>query len=812
LIEQIYKFTFYAIVIFLSSCVGTRYLEGDEKLLFKQKIEGNQDFPSDRLNDFYLQEANRRLLLLPISPYVAFYEIGERRYNQDSVVAELDRVTENLAEDIKEARLNEKTAKVRRLERKLIRKEERLSKKINEGNIFMRWGEPLAIYDSSVITRTEDQIELFIQSKGFFEAEVDHRIKLKGPKKKRVEVTYEVEQGTAHFIDSIYYNAGNDSTVYALLQEDAANSIIQPNQRYDQSELSEERERIELMLKNNGYFAFTRQFIEFNVYQTPDTNRLIVEVLINRPVNQSRHKQYFISKVNYTTDVNTVYNTGKRNSQLYNNINYFYYESAYRKKILDQRVFIRPNQPYSLEKTFNTQRQLGNLDMFRFVNVKYDTAGGDFVANIFTSALDKYQLSNEVGLNVNVSFGIPGPFYNASFKNRNPFGGVEILELSGRIGLEGVANFTDQTDIQSATEARLNLTLTFPHFLFPLGYQLKSNFALLNPRTKTGIGFNYTDRPEYIRSNLNASFGYSWLNKKDWIYDFRLADVNIIQSVLDPAFVTALENLDATNQRGSQLQRSFLPSFVSSSFLSIAKNFNNYGTERERASFLKFFIEAGGNLLNFQGINELTDSSNLAFFQFIKSSIDFRHNFPYGKESTFAFRVNVGAARPYGAISQGILPYEKYFFAGGSSSVRAWAPRRLGPGNFAATDADGQINYDFEQFGEIIFETSVEIRRNLINFLDGALFVDAGNVWVFDQTPERAGANFELNRFYREIAIGTGAGLRIDFSFLILRFDLGFKLYDPAQPRGERWTMDRWNIGRRNNYGPTINIGIGYPF
>jgi outer membrane protein assembly factor BamA len=202
----------------------------------------------------------------------------------------------------------------------------------------------------------------------------------------------------------------------------------------------------------------------------------------------------------------------------------------------------------------------------------------------------------------------------------------------------------------------------------------------------------------------------------------------------------------------------------------------------------------------------------LEFYQFLKSSVDFRHYFPYGRESTFAFRINMGAAKPYGAISENTLPYEKYFFAGGSSSIRAWAPRRLGPGNFAATDDNGELNYDFEQFGEIIFETSVEVRRNLVNFLDGALFVDAGNIWVFDQTPEREGANFEFNRFYKEIAIGTGAGLRIDFSFLILRLDIGFKLYDPAQPEGERWTADKWNLAGGNNYSPTYNIGIGYPF
>ncbi|WP_201923537.1 translocation and assembly module lipoprotein TamL [Marivirga atlantica] len=812
MVKQIYKITFLVLMVSLSSCVGTRYLEGDEKVLFKQKIKGNQNISTERLNDFYTQEANRRLLLLPISPYVAFYEIGSKNYNQDSVVAELERTREELDAAIKKARENDKSGKAKRLERKLNRKEDKLSKKINEGNLLMRWGEPLAVYDTTSSQRTQEQIELFVKSKGYFDAIVTYDTELKGLNKKRVLVTYKVQEGTPHFIDTIFYNAGQDTTIQKLLVENRNESILTEGQKYDQAGLSAERERIEILLKNNGYYAFTRQFVEFNVYQSPDTNNLQLEVLINKPVNKSVHKQFKIDKVNFTTDVNSAYGSGKRNEEVFNRINYYYYKPAYKKKILDQRVFIRPNQLYSLNSTFNTQRQLGNLDMFRFVNVKYDTAGGNFIANIFTSPLDQYQISNEVGLNVNVSYGFPGPFYNASFKNRNPFGGIEILELSGRVGLEGVANFTDQTAFAYATEARLNLTLTFPHFLFPLGNELKSTFALLNPKTKTGIGYNYTDRPEYDRSNFNASFGYSWMNRKDWIYDLRVADLNVIQSDLTEAFSKELRRLDSVSSRGSQLERTFRPSFVSSSFINIAKNFNNYGTDKERASFLKYYFETGGNLLNFKGVRQLSEKSNLEFYQFLKSSVDFRHYFPYGRESTFAFRINMGAAKPYGAISENTLPYEKYFFAGGSSSIRAWAPRRLGPGNFAATDDNGELNYDFEQFGEIIFETSVEVRRNLVNFLDGALFVDAGNIWVFDQTPEREGANFEFNRFYKEIAIGTGAGLRIDFSFLILRLDIGFKLYDPAQPEGERWTADKWNLAGGNNYSPTYNIGIGYPF
>ncbi|MGM0579789.1 MAG: BamA/TamA family outer membrane protein [Bacteroidota bacterium] len=795
-------------IIFFTSCVGTSYLKKDEKLLYKQRIKGNENISSDRLDDLFTQKANRRILLLPISPYVAFYEIGKRHYDKEEVEQEKEEVEEKLNEKIQNARDKERFNKATRLERKLNKKTEKLSTKLEDGNLLMRWGEPLAIYDSAATERTKDQMQLFLESKGFFDAQVDYEVKQKGYKDRRVLVNYQTEENKSYVIDTVFYDAGEDKVMLSVLIGGRRNSLIKAGDNYDQSKLTEERERIESLMKNNGYYAFSRQFVEFNVFRDPDTTSLALEIIINKPQDSESHKRYKLDKVNFTTDVNTQIGGDKRTLEKFNSINYSYYEHTYKKRILDQRVFLRPGEYYSLEKTLNTQRQLANLDMFRFVNIKYDTAGGEFVANIFTSPLEKFQLSNEVGVNVNVAFGLPGPFYNVSLKNRNPFGGIEIMELSGRFGFEGVASLSDQTDVTTATEARANLSFTFPHFLFPLGTQLKSRFALLNPKTKTGLGFNYTDRPEYTRSNLNASYGYSWQNKKRWIFDLTVTDVNLIDSDLSGPFSDALEE---QTRFGRQLSRSFLPSFVSSSSINISKNFNNYGQAKSQASYIKFFAETGGNFLNVNAISKNINDDSLAYFQFIKASLDYRTYIPYGRESTFAYRFNVGVAKPYGEFSQDVLPYEKYYFAGGSNSIRAWSPRRLGPGSFVETDDDGNFIYSFEQPGEIIFETSVEVRRNLINFLDGALFLDAGNVWSFSENGN-PGSDFEWDKVFNEIAIGTGFGLRIDFSFLILRFDFAFKLYDPARDPGERWTISEWNLGTRDNYGPALNIGIGYPF
>lgn len=810
MIVKLLKFFLLASIIFFTSCVGTSYLKNDEKLLYKQKIKGNENISSDRLDNLYKQKSNRRILLLPISPYVALYETGQDYYDEDRIKAKKERITEKYSNKVAEAEAEEEFKKAKRYNRRLNKKVEKLNKKLEDGNLFMRWGEPLAVYDSAATEQTKAQMQLFLESKGYFDATVEYILQERGIGKKRVEVTYLIEENIAYLVDTIFYNAGDDKVMLSILIGGSRNSLISEGDNYNQSSLTEERERIETLMKDKGYYTFNRQFIEFNVYQSPDTNLLSLEVVINKSLKGNSHKRYKLSKVNFTTDVNTDLGGVKRTEEKFNGIDYYYYSRSYRKKILDQRVFLRPGEFYSREKTLDTQRQLANLDMFRFVNIKYDTAGGEFIANIFTSPLQKYQLSNEVGVNVNVTFGLPGPFYNVSLKNRNPFGGVEIMEVSSRIGFEGVASLSDQTDVSTATEARANVSFTFPHFLFPLGSQLKSKIAILNPKTRTGLGYNYTKRPEYIRSNINGSYGYSWQNRKRWNFDWTVTDVNLIASSLNGDFEKALKN---QAKFGTQLSRSFEPSFVSSTYLSLSKSFNNYGQSngKDKATYIKIFAESGGTLLNFKDLQNNIDTSNLAYFQFIKASVDYRRYIPYGKESTLAFRFKAGLAKPYGKFSQNVLPYEKYFFAGGSNSIRAWAPRRLGPGSYAATDEEGDFTYNFEQPGEVIIESSIEVRRNLIGFFEGAAFIDAGNVWSFTEG-EKSGSSFAVDQFLSQIAIGTGVGLRIDFSFLVLRFDLGFKLYDPAREAGERWTISEWNLGTRKNYGPTLNIGIGYPF
>jgi outer membrane protein assembly factor BamA len=475
---------------------------------------------------------------------------------------------------------------------------------------------------------------------------------------------------------------------------------------------------------------------------------------------------------------------------------------------LDRRLFIYPGDLYSRTNTIETQRQMANLDMFKFINIYYDTTGGKFAANIFTSPLKKFQTTNELGLGIILSQGFPGPFYNFSLKNRNVFGGFEIMEITGRVGIEGVPAVSDTRDVYSSTEASANFSLIFPQFVLPLSSRLKSRLGGLNPKTRVVAGYSFTNRPEYERSTFNGSFGYSWQIQERINYVLTLSDLNLIYSPrLDPAFVDYLEELEFS---GNNLINTFNTSFVSSINFAATFNFNQYGLANQKASLLKIAAESGGTSLNVFS-PAILDSLGLEYYQFLKFNFDYRQYFPLRKNS-LAYRIHLGIAYPYG--DNNILPYEKYFFAGGSNGIRAWRPRRLGPGSYTPLDSAGSYDDRFEQPAEIILETSIELRRKLLAFVDGALFMDAGNSWTFREETLRPNAEFRFNRFYEEIAVGAGAGLRLDFSFLLVRFDLGLKVHDPARPKGKRFIFQNgFNdkpFSQADNY--VLNIGIGYPF
>ncbi|MFN8341787.1 MAG: BamA/TamA family outer membrane protein [Cyclobacteriaceae bacterium] len=413
---------------------------------------------------------------------------------------------------------------------------------------------------------------------------------------------------------------------------------------------------------------------------------------------------------------------------------------------------------------------------------------------------------------MSVTQGFPGPYYSLNFKKRNVFGGLEIFDLNGRFGFEGVASATQVGNFYRSTEANVTASLTFPQFLIPLRPARAYRWGRYNPRTKLLAGYTYTDRPEYKRSITTYSTTFSWERGHKLQFTFSPTTLNVIRSDVSSGFQAVLDTLKS---KGNNLINAFRPSFVGSMLFTVTYNPNNYGSN-VNSFFVRASLESGGTLLNLYS-PKFIEQWGLEPYQYARASLDIRRTQVINKHTLLAMRVNTGVGFSYS--DNKVLPYEKNFFVGGSNSVRAWRPRRLGQGELPPRlstnpNSNGFYDYSFEKPGDLLLEASIELRQKLFGFVNYALFLDAGNVWAITSNPDTR-TQFNGERFYKQFGVGTGFGLRFDFTFLILRFDVGMKVFDPARPEGERFVLDRVRFTKP--YGTTrepviYNIGIGYPF
>ena len=811
----------------LSGCLGTRHLKDEQKMLFRQHIKAPKSINADELKNLYVQRANRRFLGLTIYHLVLIYYWGEKNYDKEKYIQKKDSSNKKFEDKIA-ATTSKK--KIDNLNFKKQKKADKFTNRIENGNLRMQWGEPISVYDSTSVQLTSDRFKEYLFSKGYFRNQVDQKIRLNG---KYATVIYTVKSGPGYRIDTIMYQI-QDTAVARVVHENNQENLIKRGELFDQNNLTKERERLDLLLKDNGYYDFSRQYIDFDIDTSMLQNHRIALILkIKDPAKRGYHKKFTIDDITFTTDAGIPSKGLERQKQNYRDIQYQYYKDSYNLRILSQRVFLKKGDLYSRTNTFSTQRQLGNVDAFKFVNINYDTSNGKFIANVFTSPLDQYEWSNEAG--ATVTQGFPGPFYNLTFRKRNLFRGMEMLDVNGRFGFEGVAAVSSKEGIYKSSIAGINTTITFPQFIWFLKESTRFKLAKYNPKTKFTASYSYTNRPEYKRTNVSLLTTYTWSNQRKQQYFFTPISLSVINSLLDPTFEEELKRQDSLGNYS--LVNSFNPSFVTSMIFGSTWNFHNYGNKENTSSYLRAQLESGGTLWNFIDPTFITDKG-LQYFKYLRLNLDYRRNHVIDKITSVAYRVDGGVAYSYGENKS--LPYEKFFFSGGSNSVRAWRPRRLGQGSFKPQSNEevgidpiknGYFDYSYEQPSEVLLEASVEFRRKIFGFVEGAVFLDAGNVWTFQPRKKvvngvevaNGNSEFKLNEFYKEIAIGTGFGLRFDFSFLILRLDVGMKMYDPAQNKGDRYVLNKvrfWNpyatkteTGYTNYREPVIyNVGIGYPF
>ncbi len=490
-----------------------------------------------------------------------------------------------------------------------------------------------------------------------------------------------------------------------------------------------------------------------------------------------------------------------------------------RPKVLNSAIRFDNSEYYSVDKVEKTYSQLQSLKQFKFINIKFAESNlvGLDSAMYVDCSIDLRPLveqSYSVALDGTSSSGNLGGAGRVSYFHRNLFGGAEDFSISftGLYEKENYAAGEFYNKIEFGAETRL----VSPQFLMPFG-GLTAFRKKYSPKTAVSLGFNFQDNHSFKGKTFNTSFGYTWRMGKKFSFSYNLLDIDYIEMRdVDEIFLASLRNETARNSYKSHMVVASSIGFVYSD--NVKDGFSNY---------VRLMFESAGNLADLvsrvrklEPIKEYNDKGEeigehdeywgIPYAQYLKYDFEYIFKYKLNKISSFAGRFFFGLGFPYGNMK--VMPYEKMYFGGGANDIRAWHARTLGPGSSVSLDADGNVetNKLANKVSDLKIEANIEYRFKLFMGLEGALFIDAGNIWSVNSLETKKGADFSLSRFYKEIAVGTGLGFRYDFSFIVARFDVGLKVVDPWQPEGSRFIFLKKGY---NTYDDMIfNIAIGYPF
>ena len=613
-------------------------------------------------------------------------------------------------------------------------------------------GESPVIYDSLKSRLSCESLRQALSNKGYLDAQVDVFADKKG---KKTDVYYLLQAGTPYHIKEVVYNI-QDSVIARLLAYDQ--SQLKPGMQFDADVLNQERSRLTTLLQNKGYFRFHKEFISFRAdsLQQDHTVNLTLQLRPYR-TNQTAdtlHTRYKVRHVRYAS--------GAPDDSVIH----------LRRSVLRENTFLQEGALYSADDLQNTYNHFGRLSAVRYTNISFqadpDSALLDALIQLQTNKPSTISFQPE-GTN---TAGDLGAAVSLTYQNRNLFRGAETFSLQLRGAYEairGLEGYSNQDFVEYSLESRLS----FPRFLLPfLSSKLRHRMIATS---EVSLRYDTQNRPEFHRRVLSAGWRYRWEPQNSLRqYQFDLVDLNyVFMPWISDTF--RKEYLENTSNYNAILRYNYEDIFIMK--MGFGFSYNNGQTA------VKTNVETAGNLLN--ACNALFGGSrnsqghyrvfNIAYAQYVKGDFDFTHNMLSGTADQLVFHVGLGIAYPYGNST--VLPFEKRYFSGGANSVRGWSVRSLGPGRYK--DKDGRINF-ITQTGDMKLDVNLEYRTHLFWKFGGAFFVDAGNVWTLRSYEEQSGGQFSFKNLLSDLAVSYGLGIRLNFDFFILRFDLGMKAVNPA--------------------------------
>lgn len=684
----------------------------------------------------------------------------------------------------------------------------------NEQKGVNRWlrkiGEAPVLYDDYATEKSKSELEKYLYNKGYSDAIINDTV-IFNARRKRATITFDIETGLPFRLRNHAQKISDNEIAY-ILKADSAKSLMKKNMRYDLDILDAERTRIVQLLKTKGYYNFNKTNISFIVDTTGNTKYVDDTLVISNPkiftsdgkTIIGKHNKYRIGDIYYITDFDPQEALKMQTNYLdlkdtlrYNG-RYFLYNNKLDIKpdILLNNTLIEPFQYYNYQHVMRTHTLLMAIPIIQFDNIRFfeqpNTTENLLDCIIQLTPAKSQSMSFDVeGTNSN---GNIGAALKLNYQHRNLFHGAEVFNAQTVVGSETQQSIDNNTNFNSQ-QLGFNTSLVYPKFIFP-GFSSRLQKKLKASTTFSG-SYNYQQRPDYTRYISQVGMRYNWKGESYWSKSLSLIDFNFVNI---PYMSTKWWDRIKDNFE----RYSYETHVIFSTGFSLMYNDQKKG-KFQNSRYLRLSAESAGNLLN--QVNKLThaipDSSgtysmfNVPISQYLKFDAEGVYNHYINETNTVAYRLAGGIAIPYG--NRNVLPFEKRYFAGGANSLRAWRVRSLGPGTFSDS-------LNINQLGDLRLEANVEYRFKLISILEGALFLDAGNIWTIFDYESQPGGYFKLNSFYKELALGYGAGLRIDMSFFVFRFDVGIKFHDPQRPEPERWI-----------FNPTIretafNFAIGYPF
>lgn len=666
-------------------------------------------------------------------------------------------------------------------------------------------GQPPVLLSDLNLDHNVQVLQSYLVNKGFFNARVRGDTTIKA---KKASAAYTARTFDQYTIQKVEF-AGDSNVLQQTIRETMPKSLLKPKQPFDLEVITAERQRIDNHLKENGFYFFSPENLLIKADTTIGGTRVDLFVTVKPATPQEARKVYRINDVYIYTGFSLEpgqMDTSKRGATYFKGYYVVDRRNFYKPKLFQQSMAFNPGDVYNRTDHNASISRLINMNIFKFVKNRFEvvpnTDSSLLNAYYYLTRLPKKSLRIEINGHTK-SNNLTGSNVSISWLNRNALRAGELFSIKASAGFE--VQYSGQFQGFNTYRFGLEPSMTFPRFLIPFfNFNTKGGFL---PKTTILLGYEILQRQKlYTMNSFRTSYGFNWKENIQKEHELNPISINYVQPIeVTPAYTDSAKD----NQT---LQKAIDKQFILGSDYTYTYT-NVLNNRPVNGFYFSGGIDLSGNIAGLvAGANiRKQDTAKLfgaQFSQFTRLQGDFRFYRKVGEKSVWANRIMTGIGIPYGNSRE--LPYIKQFFSGGNNSIRAFRSRSVGPGTFEAPQLFG---FPTEQPGDIKLELNTELRFPIVGIVHGAAFADAGNVWLFNDNPDKPGALF-TSKFINELAVGTGVGLRFDITFLVLRLDLAFPIRKPWLPPGERWVLNKVDFGssewRKENI--IFNLAIGYPF